>query len=72
MDPHNGVLGAQIRAMGVCRPMVADSHHFEQQDSDPDPHQNDNSDPDPHQSKETETYQREKRDPEPGDADPQH
>ncbi len=37
----------------VCKPMVADSHHFEMQYSDPDSHQSDKSDPDSHQNKKT-------------------
>jgi hypothetical protein len=33
----------------VCRPVVADSHDFdEEQDPDPDPHKSDKTDPDPH------------------------
>ncbi len=52
----------KLEPLRGCKPMVAVSHHFEEQDSDPDPHQ----------SKKPDQYQTEKRDPDPGDVDPQH
>ncbi len=54
--------GGSNRAVGgSCRPVVADSHRFDEEERDPhqDLNQSEKSDPDPHQS--------EKRDP-----DPQH
>jgi hypothetical protein len=41
MDAHNGGVEAQKGAWRVCRPVIADSYHFgEEQDADPvpDPH----------------------------------
>jgi hypothetical protein len=48
----------------LCRPVVADSHHFDEE-QDPNPLKREKSDPDPHLS--------EKRDQDPhkSDADPQ-
>jgi hypothetical protein len=46
----------------VCRPMVADLHHFDEE-QDPGPHHSEESDPDP------DPQQSEKRDPDP---DPHH
>ncbi len=44
-DPHTSFyLNAEV----VCRPVVADSHNFdEEQDPDPDSHVSEKSDPDP-------------------------
>ncbi len=36
MDAHNGGVEAQMEPWRVCRPVVADSHHF-YEDQDPDP-----------------------------------
>ncbi len=59
--------GSKWRRGGVCWPVVADSHHTdEEQGPDPDPHQNGKSDPDPHQSKNSHPA------PHQRDADQQH
>ncbi len=64
LHTHNGGLEAQMEAWRVWRPVVADSHHF-YEEQDPDPHQSEKLDPDPHWG--------EKLDPDPhwSDADPQ-
>ncbi len=65
MDAHNGDVEWR-----VCRPVVADSYHF-----DEDPHQGGKSDPDPQQIEKSDSYEHhnENRDPDPHqrDADPQ-
>jgi hypothetical protein len=39
VDAHIGDVEIQMEPWSVCRPVVADSHHFdEEQDLDPDPH----------------------------------
>ncbi len=49
MEAHNGGVEAQMKPWRVSLPVVADSHHFdEEQDPDADPHQSDKSDPEPH------------------------
>jgi hypothetical protein len=56
---HEGPWTLTMEAEGVCRPMVADSHLFEEeQDPDLDLHQSEKSDPDPdlHQSDEDLPY----------------
>jgi hypothetical protein len=49
LDTHNGGLDAQMEAWRICRPVVADSHHF-YEEQDPDPHQSEKLVADPHQS----------------------
>jgi hypothetical protein len=39
-------LSLRMEPWRVCRPKVADSHHFDEE-QDPDPHLNEKSDPDP-------------------------
>ncbi len=57
MDGHNGGLGVKNGAWRVYRPVVGDSHHFDEEQEpepfksdklDPDPHESDKLDPDPH------------------------
>jgi hypothetical protein len=49
VDAHNGGLEARKRERWsrVCSPVVADSHHFDEE-QDPDLYGSDKSDPDPH------------------------
>ncbi len=60
MDTHNEKLKFQMEPWMECRPVVADSHHIDEE-PDPDPHQSEN--PDPHQSEM-------RPDPHLSDADP--
>ncbi len=49
VDAHSGDLEARNKTLGVCRPVVADSHHFEEKlAQDPDPHYSEKLDPDLH------------------------
>jgi hypothetical protein len=49
VDAQNGGLETKMWPWSVCRPLIADSHHFdEEQESGP--HKSANSDPDPHES----------------------
>jgi hypothetical protein len=55
-NDHNGGAEAQNGANRVCRPVVANLQHLDEE-QDPDPHQSEKLDPNPHQS--------EKLDPDP-------
>jgi hypothetical protein len=56
LDAHNG--GVEAQKMKPCRSVVADSHHFdEEQDPDPDPHLSKKSDLDKRQSAKTDPNQ---------------
>jgi hypothetical protein len=35
----------KMESWRVCRPVGADSHHFDEEDPDPDPHSSENLDP---------------------------
>ncbi len=44
--PNRG-MRLKMEPRRVCRPVVADLHHFDEE-QDPDPHQSEKSGPDPH------------------------
>ncbi len=44
---HNRGMRLKMEPRRVCRTVVADLHHFDEE-QDPDPHQSEKSGPDPH------------------------